>query len=89
MKFTPPEQTYQQKVWHEYTDAVVPTFSPHFISFLEEFKRNNGIITVVTQSESKDIYKAYQNTSIKPDENQTPFLVGKKVKTNGNLIRIP
>ncbi|KRN95161.1 HAD family hydrolase [Pediococcus stilesii] len=67
MKFTPPEQTYQQKVWHEYTDAVVPTFFPHFISFLEEFKRNNGIITVVTQSESKDIYKAYQNTSIKPD----------------------
>ncbi|AIF42113.1 HAD family hydrolase [Virgibacillus sp. SK37] len=59
MKFTEEEQKHQQLVWKRYTESIVPDFYELFLETIQEFKRQGGIVTVVSHSERNRIERDY------------------------------
>lgn len=59
LKFSKEEQEYQYKVWKEYTQANIPDFYPGFSELILEYKKQGGIICVVSHSESEQIKRDY------------------------------
>lgn len=68
LKFTEDEQEVQYKIWKSYTRTKIPEFYPGFPELLEEYKKQGGIICVVSHSESEQIIRDYKaNCSLIPD----------------------
>lgn len=68
MKFTDEEQEYQYKVWKNYTKTKIPEFYSGIPELIMEYKRQNGIICVVSHSESEQIKRDYMiNCKLQPD----------------------
>jgi pyrophosphatase PpaX len=59
IKFTDEELLHQQAVWKKYTESTVPDFYEMFTETIQEFKRQGGIITVVSHSERSRIERDY------------------------------
>lgn len=59
IKFTDEEQQHQQEVWKRYTETTVPDFYEMFIETIQEFKKQGGIVTVVSHSERSRIERDY------------------------------
>ncbi|MBU8915161.1 HAD hydrolase-like protein [Bacillus sp. FJAT-29953] len=59
IKFTNAEQQHQQEVWKKYTESTVPDFYEMFTETIQEFKRQGGIVTVVSHSERNRIERDY------------------------------
>lgn len=68
MKFDDAEQRYQYKTWKSYTKTKVPDFYPGFSELIKEYKKQGGIVCVVSHSESEQIVRDYMlNCDISPD----------------------
>lgn len=68
MKFTEEEQKHQQKVWKKYTESAVPEFYEYFAETIKEFKKQGGIVTVVSHSERTRIERDYEiHSGLLPD----------------------
>ena len=59
IKFTEEEQNHQQVVWKKYTESIVPDFYELFVETIQEFKKQGGIVTVVSHSERNRIERDY------------------------------
>lgn len=59
IKFTEEELQHQQEVWKRYTESTVPDFYEMFIETIQEFKKQGGIVTVVSHSERNRIERDY------------------------------
>lgn len=59
IKFTNAEQQHQQEVWKKHTELTVPDFYEMFTETIQEFKRQGGIVTVVSHSERSRIERDY------------------------------
>lgn len=59
IKFTDEEQNHQQMVWKKYTESTVPDFYELFAETVQEFKKQGGIVTVVSHSETSRIERDY------------------------------
>ena len=59
IKFTEEEQKHQQDVWKKYTASTVPDFYDLFAETILEFKKQGGIVTVVSHSERSRIERDY------------------------------
>ena len=59
IKFTEEEQEHQQVVWKKYTQSTVPDFYELFAETIQEFKKQGGIVTVVSHSERNRIERDY------------------------------
>lgn len=59
MKFSEEELEHQQKVWKTYTESTVPDFYDMFVETIQKFKKQGGIVTVVSHSERSRIERDY------------------------------
>ncbi|WP_088011614.1 HAD family hydrolase [Gottfriedia acidiceleris] len=59
IKFSDEEQKHQQVIWKRYTKSTVPDFYDLFIETIQEFKKQGGIVTVVSHSEREKIERDY------------------------------
>ncbi|EFV76514.1 HAD family hydrolase [Cytobacillus oceanisediminis] len=59
IQFTEKEQKYQQAIWKKYTESTVPDFYELFAETIQEFKKQGGIVTVVSHSERSRIERDY------------------------------
>ena len=59
LKFSKEEQQYQQEIWKQYTKSTVPDFYEGFIETIQEFKKQGGIVTVISHSERSRIERDY------------------------------
>ncbi len=59
LKFTEAEQAHQQAIWRKYTESTVPDFYELFIETVQQFKKQGGIVTVVSHSEKDRIKRDY------------------------------
>jgi phosphoglycolate phosphatase-like HAD superfamily hydrolase len=59
IKFTDEELQHQQEVWKKYTESTVPDFFEMFTETIQEFKKQGGIVTVVSHSERSRIERDY------------------------------
>nr|WP_263327615.1 hypothetical protein [Neobacillus sp. Marseille-Q6967] len=50
IKFTDEELQHQQEVWKKYTESAVPDFYEMFTETIQEFKKQGGVVTVVSHS---------------------------------------
>lgn len=60
IQFTEEEQRHQQAVWKQYTESNVPDFYEGFVETIQAFKRQGGIVAVVSHSERSRIERDYQ-----------------------------
>ncbi|MBD8069751.1 HAD family hydrolase [Bacillus sp. PS06] len=68
IKFTEEEQNHQQVVWKKYTESTVPDFYELFVETIQEFKKQGGIVTVVSHSERNRIKRDYSiHCGFEPD----------------------
>lgn len=68
LKFNKDEQDYQYKIWKGYTNTKIPNFYPGFAELILEYKKLDGIICVVSHSESEQISRDYMlNCKLAPD----------------------
>lgn len=58
-KFNEEEQKYQYDIWKSYTTNARPDFYRGFPQIVKKYKKNGGIICVVSHSESKTIIRDY------------------------------
>ncbi len=58
-KFTSDEIQLQQEIWKSYTGSVVPDFYEMFTETIQKFKKQGGIVTVVSHSEKSRIERDY------------------------------
>ena len=66
--FTDEEQELQYKIWEEATSTTIPDFYPGFAELIKEYKKTDGIICVVSHSESQKINRDYNlNCGFTPD----------------------
>ncbi|WP_018395694.1 HAD hydrolase-like protein [Bacillus sp. 37MA] len=69
IKFTDIELQHQQEVWKKYTESTVPDFYEMFPETIQEFKKQGGIVTVVSHSERSRIERDYSiHCGFSPDE---------------------
>lgn len=69
LKFNEEEIEYQENVWREYADNIMPQFFPGLCDVLRSFKAQGGIICVLSQSSKEYILQDYiANMGIRPDE---------------------
>lgn len=59
IKFTDEELQHQQEVWKKYTESAVPDFYEMFTETIQTFKKQGGIVTVVSHSERSRIERDY------------------------------
>ncbi|ALX48508.1 HAD family hydrolase [Lentibacillus amyloliquefaciens] len=59
VQFTEAEQQHQQAVWKKYTQSTVPDFYEMFPETVREFKKQGGIVAVVSHSERSRIERDY------------------------------
>ncbi|MFD2925328.1 HAD family hydrolase [Halobacillus naozhouensis] len=59
IQFTKEEQAHQQKIWKQYTETKIPDFYDNFPETVQEFKKQGGIVTVVSHSERSRIERDY------------------------------
>lgn len=59
LKFNKAEQEYQYKIWKAYTKEQLPDFYPGFPELIKEYKKLDGLICVVSHSESEQIIRDY------------------------------
>ncbi|PWW20193.1 phosphoglycolate phosphatase/pyrophosphatase PpaX [Cytobacillus oceanisediminis] len=59
IKFTDKELQHQQEIWKRYTETTVPDFYELFVETIQEFKKQGGIVTVVSHSERTRIERDY------------------------------
>jgi len=58
----------EYRIWRSFTERMIPSFFPGFLELLKRFKKNGGIITVVSHSEKDIIERDYkEHTNIVPD----------------------
>lgn len=68
INFTPEEQLRQQEIWRQYNKERVAKFFPGFPEFVKQFKKQGGILTVVSHSESEMIKSDYmRECGFEPD----------------------
>jgi phosphoglycolate phosphatase-like HAD superfamily hydrolase len=68
LKFSKVEQECQYKIWKSYTKSKVPDFYTGFPELIKEYRKNGGIICVVSHSESEQITRDYLlNCKLTPD----------------------
>lgn len=60
IQFTEEEYQVQQEIWSSYTEATIPEFYEWFPETIQEFKKQGGLITVVSHSKSSRIERDYQ-----------------------------
>lgn len=59
IRFTEEEQKHQQAVWKKYTESALPEFYELFAETIQDFKKQGGIVTVVSHSERNRIERDY------------------------------
>lgn len=59
IQFTNEEFQHQQAVWKKYTESTVPDFYELFMETILEFKKQGGIVTIVSHSERSRIERDY------------------------------
>ncbi len=59
IKFTDEELQHQQEIWRKYTESTVPDFYEMFPETIKEFKKQGGIVTVISHSEKSAIERDY------------------------------
>jgi len=68
MKFSEEEQICQYRIWKSYTKAKSPDFYSGFAELIKEYKKQGGIVCVVSHSESEQIERDYMlNCDLAPD----------------------
>ena len=66
--FNEDEINYQEKVWREYMEYVIPEFFPMMADILRRFKSMGGVICVSSHSYDEYILRDYvANCGIRPD----------------------
>jgi phosphoglycolate phosphatase-like HAD superfamily hydrolase len=60
LNFSPEEMEGEMKIWREYTASHTPPFFEGFLEVLERFRREDGIITVISHSEVNVIERDYK-----------------------------
>lgn len=59
LQFTPQEQQRQQEIWQQYNQQHLAPFFPGFPEFIKHYRREGGIVTVVSHSDSAMINRSY------------------------------
>ena len=59
--FSSDEIKEEYRIWRGFTEKRIPPFFPGYLDTLREFKRNGGIITVVSHSEEDLIRRDYRH----------------------------
>lgn len=60
-------------IWQQFTKTAVPSFFPGFLEMLARFRREGGVITVVSHSEVQHIRRDYVENQ-RNDHDQEPLL---------------